>query len=572
MTFDSLTLCAVAAELGAAAKHRRLGAVVLPDRDTLTIGLPEGALLLSIDARMARAHLVANLPRPLAGSRSGVADQLDTLLRGATLTCVRVVDFDRVLHLECETLDRVGRPRRYRVVGEFMGKHSACCVTDEEDVIVAVLRPVTRAVNRYRELLPRRPYVPPPAGGRRDPLCMERDELRAAWPELAAAPSLREGWRARWFGLSDLLWRWLCSRAGCPETVTGATADPSLPDRLWEAWNEVRECVDRAAYEPCLVRDAAGLPETAWPLMLPGAEPIQSISDGLTQCAEHELARRARDENRSRLAADLALARRRVEQRLEDRARRAERARRADEWQAQADLILANLHRIPPRATELIVPDWPEPGAQTTVPLDPARPGAQQAAGLYERARKARQAAAADREDERVEDELERLEALAQAVATAPDAAALAKLEPVVRAAVGQLVPSPPRPGGPTRRYLHRLLTRTSTDGYTILVGRNSAESEFLLSRLAAPTDWWLHVRGAGSGHVIVRSEGRPEAVPPRTIEEAARLAARHSQMKHSALVPVVYTLRKYVTKVRGGAAGKVVYRREKTIFVAPAE
>ena len=115
-----------------------------------------------------------------------------------------------------------------------------------------------------------------------------------------------------------------------------------------------------------------------------------------------------------------------------------------------------------------------------------------------------------------------------------------------------------------------RLTKQLSRDGYTILIGRNAQESETLLSHQAAPTDWWLHVRGAGSGHVIIRSEGRPDAVPLSTIQEAAVWAARQSKMKHSAIVPVVYTQRKHVTKVKGGAAGKVTYRQEKTIFVDP--
>ena len=53
-------------------------------------------------------------------------------------------------------------------------------------------------------------------------------------------------------------------------------------------------------------------------------------------------------------------------------------------------------------------------------------------------------------------------------------------------------------------------------------------------------------------------------------IREAAKLCALHSASKHSALVPVDYTLRKYVVKRRGSAPGTVQYTHEKTLHVEP--
>ena len=61
-----------------------------------------------------------------------------------------------------------------------------------------------------------------------------------------------------------------------------------------------------------------------------------------------------------------------------------------------------------------------------------------------------------------------------------------------------------------------------------------------------------------------------PERVPPEVIREAAKLCALHSASKHSALVPVDYTLRKYVVKRRGSAPGTVQYTHEKTLHVEP--
>lgn len=87
---------------------------------------------------------------------------------------------------------------------------------------------------------------------------------------------------------------------------------------------------------------------------------------------------------------------------------------------------------------------------------------------------------------------------------------------------------------------------------------------------MAKPNDWWLHVRGAPSAHVVVRTDNQPDRVPRETLEFAAMLAAKKSAAKHSSLVAVDYTLKKYVRKPRGAAPGSVLIEREKTLHVSP--
>lgn len=548
MTVDSLGLVAIAAELRDAVLGRRLGEVVLPAHGQAVIGLPDGGLFISIRPDDARCHRVSAVPvRP--GAETGLQAHLNALLRGGTVTRVEAIDFDRVLHLEVDNVDRVGRETHQRLVIELMGKHSACCVLDAAGLIEATLKTVTRAVNRHRELLPKLPYTPPPTGGRRDPRSLTRDELAALWPELTE-PSLRDGWRRHLHGMSERLWQYLLA----------AGADQSA-ESCWRVWSELVERMRDGRFEPSLVRDAAGLPADAWALPLPGGEPAPSLSRAMELVAEAQSERQSLARRQADARTGLKRRRERAEALLANLARREQRAEQAAQWRLEADLILANLHRIGARDAELVVDGWPQEGESLTIALDPAMPPQRLAERLYERARKAARAA--------------------QSVA-AERAAAEAELAEAIRALAaleaGEAPLPPPESAGPRERkprtererWLRRLKRWTTADGYTCLIGTNAAESEGLLSRVAAPTDLWFHVRGAGSGHVILRTEGRPEQVPPGSIEAAARLAARQSKMKHSDIVPVVYTQRKYVTKVTGGAAGKVVYRNEQTIFVDP--
>jgi len=117
-----------------------------------------------------------------------------------------------------------------------------------------------------------------------------------------------------------------------------------------------------------------------------------------------------------------------------------------------------------------------------------------------------------------------------------------------------------------------RIRALNTPEGWEILIGENSEANDYLTGRVAAPNDLWLHVRAATSAHVVIRTRNDPAAVPKSVIRRAALLAAQHSGVKHSSVVPVDYTLKKYVRRPRGAPSGTVTYQQEKTIHVSPRD
>ncbi len=113
-------------------------------------------------------------------------------------------------------------------------------------------------------------------------------------------------------------------------------------------------------------------------------------------------------------------------------------------------------------------------------------------------------------------------------------------------------------------------LRRQSSDGFLLLVGKNSRQNEEVTFREASANDLWLHARGVPGAHVIIKSGGRP--VPQTTEREAAALAAYYSQSRAAGSVPVDITQQRYVRHMKGGGPGMVIYEREHTIQVSPAE
>jgi predicted ribosome quality control (RQC) complex YloA/Tae2 family protein len=109
------------------------------------------------------------------------------------------------------------------------------------------------------------------------------------------------------------------------------------------------------------------------------------------------------------------------------------------------------------------------------------------------------------------------------------------------------------------------------TGGWVVLVGRSAKENDVLTHRYAAPGDLWFHARQAQGSHVVLRRIAGKTQVPREAVIQAAAIAAYHSKARTSKHVPVSYTERRYVKKVRRGAPGTAAMLREKVIFVTPS-
>lgn len=104
-------------------------------------------------------------------------------------------------------------------------------------------------------------------------------------------------------------------------------------------------------------------------------------------------------------------------------------------------------------------------------------------------------------------------------------------------------------------------------DGYTILVGRNNKENDYLTNKFANKHDIWFHTKDIHGSHVILKTHPN-EITPDNVIYEAAKLAALHSKAKNSSSVPVDYCEVSFVKKIPGNKPGLVIYKNNKTLYV----
>ena len=105
-------------------------------------------------------------------------------------------------------------------------------------------------------------------------------------------------------------------------------------------------------------------------------------------------------------------------------------------------------------------------------------------------------------------------------------------------------------------------------DGFTVLVGKNNKENDYLTTKIAKENDIWFHVKDLQGSHVVlVVHQKNPSQ---EIINQVAAIAAYYSKANQSSNVPVDYTLAKYVKKPSKSKPGMVIYTNQKTVNVQP--
>jgi len=99
--------------------------------------------------------------------------------------------------------------------------------------------------------------------------------------------------------------------------------------------------------------------------------------------------------------------------------------------------------------------------------------------------------------------------------------------------------------------------------GFTIWIGKNNKANDQML-KLCQKNDLWLHAKDVAGSHIILRKKGAE--FPQAVIDFAAQQAAKNSKAKTQQVVPVIATLRKFVSKPKNAALGEVNVLKEEIV------
>ncbi len=556
-------------------------------------------------------------------------------LTGATLVGIEQLPGERIIDFVFSTTDEVGTTSLKILTAEIMGRHSNLVFWDKAtEKILVPSHAVTREMSRQREVLPGLKYERPPGQDRQSIFAVTENDLREKFYELrkafseqyaaqhtetgvkspseinernattapgavgtltadttgsaAVLPVTYEQWLLSTFtGLGKHLSEEVILGAGVDNMLANTVCNDDAIDRIVK---QVKLLQSPPQYKPAIRADLSRYSILGWYTDQENEEVWKKYASVNDMVEEYFRALEAREQFiqlREKIKAEVTAESSRLETRKQVAQSHVSAQDELDQLKKSGDSILSNLQMIKPGQTSLVVPDWThDDGRNLEIELNPNLSAVQNAQGLYRRYAKlrSRQGAAQSTFDEVTK----RLDYLNQVRASAESAKDIAELHRIKDMLSGrkaqpnhtgkadskqQQKPANNKPGG-----AHggggkpKMMNLTSSDGWTIFVGRNRNENDHLVNKVANPNDLWFHVLGQGGAHVLVRVPSNKQEPPKTTILEAAQIAARLSKAGSGTKVRVVYTQIKHVKKIDSNTPGLVRYENEKTVEVDTAQ
>ncbi len=574
MALDGIFLRHIKNEIISEALGARVNQIYQPNRDELVLVLRtfEGAkkLLLSSRANSPRVNFCVKTPENPAQPPM-FCMLLRKRLGGGKLVNVRQEGCDRVLFLDFECTNELGDLEGLSIVCEIMGMYSNLIVINRDTgVIVDALKRVDLTVSSRRFVLPNIRYELPEPQNKLNILVHTPEEILAAAKNLEAEMPLSKALLRVIEGISPIVARELEFRVmeGATNRVEGV-----LTDKLTERLGELKSLTESCSGKPCVVYREDGRPMDFcfMPVLQYGgylkAEETDGFSatvDGFYEERDARERMRVKSHSLQKLLSNLID---RTSRKINKQRAELSQCGNREQLRICGDLLHANLYRIERGAEYADVENYyDENGAVMRIKLNPAISPAANAQRYYKEYQKAKTAETVLAEQiEKGQAELEYLESVADAVNRSDSERELSQIREELTEQ-GYLR----QPRGKQQK-LQKLPPKeyTTSDGFTVLVGRNNRQNDLLTLKTASKTDLWFHTKDIHGSHVILKTDGRQPG--EKALLEAARLAAYHSKARESSNVPVDYTLVKYVSKPAGAKPGMVIYVNNKTLYVDPA-
>ena len=492
-------------------------------------------------------------------------------LGSGKLIDIRQDGLERILFLDFECVNELGDVVTVTLACEIMGRCSNLVVINNEGRVIDSIKRVDEDMSRERMVLPGMKYALPPRDDRLNFLTAEPEEMISAVRD-TQPKELSKALIRVFEGISPILAREWTFFAVRGVHIESDTISGDQMDRLMFVIKRTREqlisgecCFSAVSDKEGQLKDFSFIRLSQFGTLMYTKE-LSSASE-LLDYFYYERDSAARTKQRAndlfKLLVNLTeRTSRRISVQREELAACADK----DKSKLCGDLISANMYRIQKGDTVLEAENFYEESCPVVeIKLDVRKSPSQNAQYYYNEYKKSVTAEKKLAEQiQKGEEELQYLDSVFDALTRANSENDIIQLrlelreQGYVRSAGGKA--KPPKALPP--------IEYKSSDGFTILVGRNNHQNDQLSLKFAEKTDIWLHTQTITGSHTLILTDG--ETPPDRTIEEAAVIAAVNSRGRNSSLVPVDYCLARYVRKPSGAKPGKVIFTNYKTAFVRP--
>lgn len=605
MSFDGIVLRAVATELNEALLGARIDKVYQPTKHEIILVLHQkggspAKLLLSALAQEARVHLLAQTP-PNPATPPLFCMVMRKHLEGGKILSIAQQRFERVLEINCEIIDELGEKALRQIIIEIMGKHSNIILIDPSlNKIIDAVHRVPASLSRYRQVLPGLPYHCPPPQEKLELDKLQQDEFYERLLALPLSTPLNKAVLKTVSGVSPQSVGEILYRCGLDPLQALEYCGEYELSTLWQSVAPLGAAIEHGDFTPeIILQDKQPVTFSAMALTsYPSAwrRSFASMNEALDYYYQHKNTASLFQQQKGNLEGLVKKEIARCEKKAGLQSETIMEAQHAEQYRLWGELLTAQLYQLSPGKAAR-VPNYYDPeGKMETIPLDEHLTVGENAQRYFSRYQKAKNAAMkAEQQLQETKEELTYLSSLISSLQSVTTVAEITEIQQEFREA-GYLPTAESKKklaskgkncnkdrsgktnktgktgklGKSAQQQAASQPQKIIRDSWLIYFGKNNRQNDLLTMKMAKADDLWFHTKDIPGSHVVIKNPDRRE-IPDKILEEAALLAAYHSQARNSTQVPVDYTLRKNVWKPNGAKPGFVLYDNQHTIYVTPA-
>lgn len=579
MAFDGLVIHSISDELSSKLVGGKIDKIYQPENDEIVLHIRNNKenfkLVLSASSSNPRIYLSASYKKENPMNAPMFCMLLRKYIQGGNIVSISQVGFERIIKITIESLDELKSKTNKDLIIEVMGRHSNIILTHENDKIVDSIKRIPPSISRVRQILPGITYDLPPAQDKLNPLeSISIDSFKCILKDFNGAIS--KAIYSKFLGISPTVSKEICSRSKLDMSMLSSDLNDESFDTLYKEFINIMQDVKNANYNPCLAMDPSIDKFLDFScinlsifnnLKVVHNESISSIVESFyaTKDSKERINQRASDFKKS-----ISIKLDRLYNKLKKQELELKESDNAIKYKIKGELITSYIYIVEKGMKFVEVQNFYDENCSTIkIELNPNLTPSENAQKYFKKYTKLKHAK--KEISAQVEISLEEINYLENIMLSIDNCDNLAELNDIKEELqnLGYMrgkVKSKKEKDGLTTKPNEFL----SSDGFTILVGKNNKQNDFLTLRVANNDDLWMHTKNIPGSHVIIKSDGNK--IPESTIFEGAMLAAFFSKSKMSSQVPVDYTLKKNVKKPNASKPGMVIYETNSTIYVTPTE
>ncbi len=574
MAFDGITVANLAYELNETLSGGGISRIIQSEKDELMLLIKSHRkpylLLLSASASLPLVYLTDKKKEaPLTAPNFCML--LRKHLQGGQIVSITQPSLERILIFEILHHDELGDLRTKKLIIELMGKYSNLIFTDENDTVIDSIKRVPASMSHVREVLPGRKWFIPETQNKLNPLTIDETDFRYAMD--ATKTDLVKALYQSFTGFSA---------AAAEEFLFEADVDARMG---WKDLSEAEQArltsvvlshiddIRQHTFHPNIAAHKGEPVEFAsYPLKnyddadhrLISYDSVSAMLEAYYGTKEKVTRIRQKSQDLRHLVTN---ALDRTNKKFQLQSKQLQSTEKRDKYRIYGEMLNTYGYSCEDGASSLTCINY-YTNEEITIPLDPTMTAQENAQKFFARYNKLKRTAEAlDSQIEETRNDRDQLESILTAIDLAENESDLSEIRRELsdfgfaqrKAAVKK---------GAKREAKSEPYTYQSSDGFTILVGKNNYQNEELSFKIASNSDWWFHAKGMPGSHVIVKANG--QEVPDRTFEEAGALAAYYSSGRKAPKVEVDYTLRRNLKKKNGGKPGFVIYHTNYSLVAIP--